>query len=243
MVTEAMVIRILCGGLVALGLITAAVAGDIKIQEWKFDKDTPGQVPSGFTPGKLHSEGGRWEVAADAKAPSPSNVLVRAATARSEKEPQSIFIDGLEAGSLDLTVRLIEPSAGESQGGGVVFRASDEQNYYVVWLSSEEKLLRLDKVVNGEISHLQDLMVDTGEPGKWHTLRLLIHGPVMEAIFNNRQFLSGREEKWEFGSYKKGKIGLWAKGKGAVYFDTVRYTNMDDTSASQNPFGTEPRGR
>jgi hypothetical protein len=236
-------IRILCGGLVVLGLITAAIAGDIKIQEWKFDKDAPGEVPSGFTPGKLNSVGGRWEVVADAKAPSSPNVLVRAATARSEKEPQIIFIDGLEAGSLDLTVRIKEPSVGENQGGGVVFRATDEQNYHVVWLSPDEKLLRLDKVVNGEINHIQDLMVDMGTPGTWHILRLLIHGPLMEATLNNRQFLSGREEKWEFGSYKKGKIGLWAKGKGAIYFDTVRYTNMDDTSASQNPFGTEPRGR
>jgi hypothetical protein len=238
-----MVIRSLCGVLVAVGFIAVAVAGEIKIQEWKFDKDAPGQVPSGFTPGKLKNEAGRWAVAADAKAPSLPNVLVRAATGVSNSEPQIIFIDGLEAGSLDLTVRLKEASAGENQGGGVVFRATDEQNYYLVWLSLDEKLLRLDKVVNGETTHIQDLMVDTGAPGKWHTLRLLIHGPLLEAVFNNRQFLSGREEKWEFGSYKKGKIGLWAKGKGAVHFDTVRYTDMDDSSASQNPFGTEPRGQ
>ena len=65
----------------------------------------------------------------------------------------------------------------------------------------------------------------------------------MEAILDNRQFLSGREERWQFGTYGKGKIGLWAKSSEPVFFDTVRYTNMDDTTGSHGPFGTEPRSR
>jgi hypothetical protein len=223
--------------IIAVGLIAVGLAGaaDYKIQEWRFDTDAPGSVPAGFVPGTLNGEAGRWEVAADPKAPSPPHVLVRQA-GQSNKD-QIIFIDGLEAGSLDLTVRIKAAAASETEGGGVVFRADDDRNYYVVWLSPSEKLLRLDKVVNGQVTHLQDLQVDNGEPGRWHTLRLMIHGPVMDAVFNNRQLLSGREEKWEFGTYKKGKIGLWARGDAPIYFDTVRYSNMDESTASNAPFG------
>jgi len=216
-----------------------AVAMDIKILEWKFDKDTAGTVPAGFAPSQGNSDAGRWEVASDPRAPSPPNVLVRQATGQATKD-QILYVDGLEAGSLDLTVRLNVGTDGEGQGGGVVFRADDDRNYYLIWLSPHEKLLRLDKVINGQVTHLQDLTVDSLEADKWHTLRLLIHGPVMEAIFNNRQFLSGREETWAFGTYKKGKVGLWAKGAAPVYFDTVRYTDMDGSTASSGPFGMQP---
>jgi hypothetical protein len=208
---------------------------DVKIQHWNFQSDPAGSVPAGFVPGTRNSESGRWQVAEDPKAPT-RRVLQRQAA---DEQDQAIFLDGLEAASLDLTVRVQLAAADDRQGAGVVFRATDERNYYLIWVNPKEKLLRLDRVINGETTHLQDLNLDSAEPGKWHTLRLLIHGPLMEAIFNNRQFLSGREEKWEFGTYKKGKIGLWARGAAPTYFDTVRITNMDESTASSGPLGVE----
>jgi hypothetical protein len=219
-------------------LAEPAFSADIKIQEWKFDSDPPGSVPANFVPGKNNTLAGSWQIVADPKAPTPPNVLATEAT-DTAASPQIIFIDGLEAGSLDLTVRVKTSRGGEKQGAGVVFRAIDERNYYLIWISPDEKRLRLDRLVDGEVTHLQDLNVDSADPGRWHTLRVLIHGPTMEAVFNNRQFLSGREEKWEFGTYQKGKIGLWASGAAPAYFDTVRYINMDQTTGSSAPFGFE----
>jgi hypothetical protein len=243
-----MLMRILLCGLLMIGAVQAALLApavspalsmDIKILEWKFDKDAVGTVPEGFAPSELNRSAGRWEVASDPRAPSPPNILARQATDQANKD-QIIYIDGLEAGSLDLTVRLNVGADGAEEGGGVLFRGENDRTYYVVWLSPHEKLLRLDKVVNGQVTHVQDLTVDSADAGKWHTLRLLIHGPVMEAIFNNRQFLSGREETWAFGTYKKGKVGLWAKGAAPVYFDTVRYIDMDGSTTSSGPFGMQP---
>ncbi len=231
--------RILYATVLFIILAKPAFSADIKIQEWKFDSDSVGSVPGGFVLGKNNNEAMRWRVVEDPKAPSPPNVLAREAT-DPVANPQILFIDGVEAGSLDLTVRIKNSLGGEKQGVGVVFRAIDERNYYVIWLSPDEKQLRLDRIIDGEVTHLQDLNVDSADPGKWHTLRLIIHGPIMEAIFNNRQFLSGREEKWEFGTYPKGKIGLWASGANPAYFDTLRYSNMDETTSSSGPFGFEP---
>ena len=73
------------------------------------------------------------------------------------------------------------------------------------------------------------------KPGVWQTLRLSIRGPVLEAFLNNR-FLSAREDGWELATYKKGGIGLWSRGTGVVYFDNMRFTNMDGAT------GTMPLG-
>jgi len=92
----------------------------------------------------------------------------------------------------------------------------------------------LDKVVNGQPQTLQEIQVET-KAGTWQSLRLSIRGPVLEA-FLNKKFLSAREEAWEFGRYKKGKVGLWSHGAGVVYFDNVRFTIMDGGT------GTVPLG-
>lgn len=234
-----MMIRIFLTVLAVLIVGSPAEAADFKIQSWTFDKDSPGSPPSGFVVGKTNGEGGRWEVAADTKALSASHVLSRIPSGQPSPAPQVIFIDGVEAMNLDLTVRIKTASSGEGQGGGVVFRADDERNYYVVWLSPQEKLVRIDKVVNGEAKTLGDLSVESMESDKWHSLRLTIRGSEMEALFDNRQIIAAHEGAWEFGRYKKGKLGLWARGPAATYFDNVRYTSMDGGTGSAPLGGTE----
>ena len=231
--------RISAAVLAVLVLAGPAWAADVRFQDWTFDKDSPGKPPSGFVIGKTNGEEGRWEVATDAKAVSAPNVLSRIPLDKQSSAPQVIFLDGIEATNLDMTVRIKALSGGDGQGGGVVFRAEDDRNYYVVWLSPQEKLVRLDRVVNGEVKPLQDLSVETLEVDKWHALRLTIRGSDMEAIFDNRQFISAREKAWEFGRYKKGKVGLWARGPAVTYFDNVRYSSMDEGTGSTPLGGTE----
>jgi len=233
-----MVVRMLTAVLVMAFMGTPALA-DFKILSWNFDGDKPGNPPAGFTAGKTNGEGGRWEVVADTKAISAPNVLSRIPSGLPSPAPQVIFIDGVESMNLDLTVRIKTASSGEGQGGGVVFRADDERNYYVVWLSPREKMVRIDKVVNGEATTLGDLNVESMEGDQWHSLRLTIRGSEMETLFDNRQIIAAHEGAWEFGRYKRGKVGLWARGTAATYFDNVRYTSMDGGTGSAPLGGTE----
>ncbi len=226
------------GVLLTVLLVGGHVWADIKIQDWLFDGDKPGNIPAGFAPGKTNGESGRWEVKADPKASSPPHVLARVGSDQSGQAAQVLFIEGAEAANLDMTARIMAVSNGDGQGGGVVFRAEDNRNYYVVWLSPQENLVRLERAVNGELTLLQDLTVNA-EVGKWHFLRLSIRGSVFEAFFDNRKFLSAREDTWLHGSYKKGKIGLWARGTAATYFDNVRFTPMDEGTGSGPLGGTE----
>jgi len=222
------------GALLAVLVAGGLARADFQFQDWWFDRDQPGQLPSGFAPGSANVDSGRWEVKADPQSPSPPNVLAHISSNQAGLSPQVLFLEKVEAANLELSVRIKTAQDGEGQGGGVVFRAQDDRNYYVIWLSPRESLVRLDKVVNGQPQTLQELQVET-EPGMWQSLRLSIRGPILEAFLNKR-FLSAREDNWELATYKKGKLGLWSRGAGVVHFDNVRFTIMDGGT------GTMPLG-
>jgi len=225
------------GALLAVLVAGGLARADFQFQDWWFDRDQPGQLPSGFALGSSDVGSGRWEVKADPLSSSPPNVLAHISSDQAGLSPQVLFLEKVEAANLELSVRIKTVQDGEGQGSGVVFRAQDDRNYYVVWLSSRENLVRLDKVVSGQPQTLQEIQVET-KPGTWQSLRLSIRGPILEAFLNKR-FLSAREEAWEFGRYKKGKLGLWSRGSGVVYFDNVRFTLMDGGTGSVPLGGTE----
>ena len=224
----------LVGAVIALLVAGDLARADFQFQDWWFDRDQPGQLPSGFVPAAVNLDSGRWEVKADPQSSSPPNVLAYISPDHAGLSPQVLFLETVEAANLELSVRIKTAQGGESLGTGVVFRAQDDRNYFVIWLSPQENLVRLDKVVNGQPRTLQEQQVDT-KPGVWQTLRLSIRGPVLEAFLNNR-FLSAREDGWELATYKKGGIGLWSRGAGVVYFDNMRFTSMDGGT------GTMPLG-
>jgi len=225
------------GALLAVLVAGGLARADFQFQDWWFDRDQPGQLPSGFAPGSSNVGSGRWEVKADPLSASPPNVLAHISSDQEGLSPQVLFLEKVEAANLELSVRIKAAQDGEGQGSGVIFRAQDDRNYYVVWLSPRENLVRLDKVVNGQAQTLQEIQVET-KPGTWQSLRLSIRGPILEAFLNKR-FLSAREEAWEFGRYKKGKLGLWNRGAGVVYFDNIRFTLMDGGTGSVPLGGTE----
>src|SRR5207245_10665113 len=78
---------------------------DFQFQDWWFDRDQPGQSPSGFTPGSAHGDSGRWEVKADPQSPSPPNVLAHISSDQAGLSPQVLFLEKVEAANLERSVR------------------------------------------------------------------------------------------------------------------------------------------
>src|SRR5437870_5933735 len=141
-------------GRLVWALLVVLVAGglaraDFQFQDWSFDRDQPGQSPSGFTPGSAHGDSGRWEVRADPLSSSPPNVLAHISSDQAGLSPQVLFLETVEAANLELSVRIKTAQGGAGLGSGVVFLAQDDRNYFVIRLCSQENLFRLDMVVNG----------------------------------------------------------------------------------------------
>ena len=180
-----------------------------KATVWNFDSDKPGEAAKGWT-----SAAGTWRVEADESAPSKANVL--AMTAGDPKEPYNIVLaDEVNLKDVDVAARMSAVSGKKDQGGGVVWRAKDARNYYVVRWNPLEDNLRLYKVVDGKRTQLVsvDLKADAG----WHTIRAVMQGDRIECYFDGKKQIEATD-----GALKDaGKVGLWTKADAVTRFDCV----------------------
>src|SRR2546422_11663306 len=90
---------------VIVALLAVLVAGglaraDFQFQDWWFDRDQPGQLPSGFALGSSNVGSGRWEVKADPLSSSPPNVLAHISSAQAGLFPPGPVLEEVEAGKL-----------------------------------------------------------------------------------------------------------------------------------------------
>jgi len=172
---------------------------------WDFEKDTPGKIAHGFT-----NEVGRWEVAKD----GTNHVLAQ----RAESEDRVFnvtLIDGTNFKDIDLSVRVKANTGKNDQGGGMIWRAKDKDNYYVARFNPLEDNFRVYKVEGGKRTQLDHSDV----PGdrEWHTLRITMKGREILGYFDGKKFLVAEDSTFP----DAGKIGLWSKSDALSYFDDL----------------------
>src|SRR6266540_4109236 len=115
------------GALLAVLVAGGLARADFQFQDWWFDRDQPGQLPSGFVLGSSNVGSGRWEVKADPLSSSPPNVLAHISSDQAGLFPQVLFLEKVEAANLELSVRIKTAQDGECQGSGVVFRVFNDR--------------------------------------------------------------------------------------------------------------------
>jgi len=100
--------------------------GKGKTWRWDFDGDTVG-----VTPHEFEVILGDWVVCADTTSPSAPNVLAQIATFTEGIHFPRCLVKDLHLEDLRMSVKF-KPISGEcDQGGGLVFRFQDPQNFYV----------------------------------------------------------------------------------------------------------------
>jgi len=189
------------------------LAGGLVAQEgkrtWNFDSDGPGAIARGFK-----GETGDWKVIADQTAPSQPNAL-----AQSAKNSGSTFnltlVDGTAYKDLELSVKMKALAGKEDQGGGLVWRAKDAKNYYVVRYNPLEDNYRFYKVEKGKRIELQSADIKLGQG--WHTLTVSMKGDRIECLLDGKKLIEAKDST--FG--EAGKIGLWTKADAQSHFDVL----------------------
>jgi len=118
----------------------------------------------------------------------------------------------------DVSVR-IKPVAGrEDQGGGLVWRYRDANNYYLATANAVDKDVALYKVENGRQLPLAPGVKHDIPSNGWSILKVSVRGNRFQVYLDHRRILQG----WDNTFAAAGKVGLWTVADSVTYFDDFR---------------------
>jgi hypothetical protein len=199
--------------LVSVGLI--ASAGRVI----NFDNAPLGMTPPGWTVAMTNRGGApRWEIRKDGSAPTQPNVLAQVSNDPTGDRFPLAILDNMSLRDGDVSVR-IKPVAGrEDQGGGLVWRYRDANNYYLVRANALEENVALYKVENGRRIPLAPGVKHDIPSNGWSILKVSVRGNRFQVYLDHRRILQG----WDNTFAAAGKVGLWTVADSVTYFDDFR---------------------
>jgi hypothetical protein len=199
---------------------TAALGADAKAPALRLGKDDVGKLPAGWKAEKTgKGEGSVWQVVADDTAPSKSGY----ALAQTAAGPSALFNlcvaeDGPSYKDVEVMVAFKAVRGKLDQGGGIVWRFRDADNYYLARMNPLEDNFRVYKVVGGKRTQLQskeDIKVPANE---WHRLKIKQEGGHIECFLDGKKELDVHDATFK----ESGKVGLWTKADAQTHFDELR---------------------
>jgi hypothetical protein len=206
--------------IVLAGLLASAlVAADEKERSIVFGKDDVGKLPTGWKAAKTgEGEGSVWKVVADKTAPSGKGYVL----AQTAAGPSALFnlcvATDTDYKDVDVRVAFKAVKGKKDQGGGIVWRYQDHNNYYIARMNPLEDNYRVYKVVKGkriQMETKEDLKVPVGT---WHTLRITMTGNQIACYLDGKKYLEAKDDTYT----SAGKIGLWSKADAQTYFDDLK---------------------
>lgn len=160
-----------------------------------FEKDNP----------KWKFAAGKWE--------RRNGVLAQTA----ETQPWAVAIlEDQKYGDLDLSVKFRPVSGKEDASGGILFRAKDAKNYYLVRANALEDNFRLYTMTDGKRSQLATAKVEAPKLGAWHTIRVTAKGSRIQAWLDGKLQLDHDDR-----TFAEGYVGLWTKADSVTEFDDL----------------------
>ena len=188
------------------------------VKSFSFDDVAVGTVPRGWALAETNGVGklATWRVEEASVSNADSRVFSLAETVNSGRTYNLALAPQQFPADLAMSVRLRAGSGSEDQGGGLVWRARDADNYYIARWNPLENNLRAYKVVAGRRSQLSnaDLMVPADQ---WHSMSVTTTGSRIVVALDGKQYLSFEDETFT----KGGLIGLWTKADAATFFDNL----------------------
>ena len=187
-----------------------------------FETDAVGTVPKGWTATKTGKGDPKWTIEQDQTAPSKSKIVKQSGTAT---YPLLLKDDTqIQDGFVEIMFKAIAGS--EDRAAGIVWRARDANNYYVVRANALEDNVVLYKTVEGVRSAL-DIVGRKGGYGvevsvpanEWLRLRVQFNGSRFRVLYNGQQLFEVEDATFK----DSGKIGLWTKADSVTLFDKMLY--------------------
>lgn len=223
-----MVTRIINSILLAI-VITANAAEKV----FDFSELSAGDKPAGFKSLLAGSgEPGKWEIVYDEAPQTMKTFSTRAATSSSvrpvlaqlSKDPTDerfpIFVYDEEIfDDFTFTTRFKIVDGVQEQMAGVVFRLTDQNNFYVARANAKDGNFRFYKVLNGMRGTLIGPSMEI-KKGVWYELSIECKGNEITILLDGKEVMP----KLKDNSFSKGKIGFWTKSDSVAYFSGAKIT-------------------
>lgn len=202
------------------GPAEAAMPASEPVRTWNFDGDPLEQLPPKFLMGTFFDgrPAGDWKVIESPKAISPPKVLAQLRNKGAEHNYNLVIVEDTNATDLDLSVSFLPIAGKADMGGGLIWRAKDDRNYYLVRANPLEQNIRIYHVVKGIRQMLKnfDQIIDVKN---WHRLHVVTRGCQIQVFYDDKPIFDLCDE-----TFKEGRIGLWTKSDAVTYFDDLRLT-------------------
>jgi hypothetical protein len=205
-----------------LGAVVTRAETAVPALVWNFDREQPGTLPNEFSIGTLFDgrPAGDWQVLATDRAKSPPYVLAQLMAKGAEHAYKITLVKDIVASDLNLEVSFLPIQGRADMGGGLIWRAADDRNYYLARANPLEQNIRVYRVVKG-VRHLLENFNQTITVKQWHTLRVTHQGCRVNIFYDDKQVFDLCDK-----TFHTGMIGLWTKSDAVTYFDDLQLQHM-----------------
>jgi hypothetical protein len=193
----------------------------------KGEKCTPGMVPTDWKAEGTNQQGpvATWEVVAYPTAPSKPNVLALTKTNHDSSGTFNIcWTDKARFKDGAIEVKFKAVSGKEDQGGGLMWRVKDKDNYIVARANPLEDNFRVYYVKDGSRHQIESAKVSI-KAGEWHTMKIEQHGDRVVCSLDGKAYIDARDDHVQ----TEGGLGLWTKGDAVSAFDELKVLSVKTT--------------
>ena len=183
-----------------------------------FEKYPVGKLPLGWMPVSTGNGVTKWQVLKDQN----NSVLAQVSNENPGSHFNLVINNEIAVKNIDLSVKVRGVSGRKDQGGGLIWRYQNPQNYYVLRANPLENNVVLYKVEDGIRTDLpllgKGLTYGVDVPvmsNGWHTLRVTVKEVLFTVYLDNKELFKVRDGTFE----DSGNIGLWTKSDAVSYFD------------------------
>jgi len=190
---------------------------------WDFDDTDIGSLPQGWKVDSTNLKGteATWKIIKDKHAPSGNRVL---ALTKTNHGPGGTFnlcrTDAAKLLDGEIEVSFKAVSGKGDQGGGIMWRVQDKNNYYVARFNPLEDNLRVYYVKDSIRRMIKGCTVAL-PADKWHKMKIVFNGSSFEAYLNGKLMIKGEDSVFT----KAGSVGLWTKADAATSFDDFKISS------------------
>jgi hypothetical protein len=137
-----------------------------------------------------------------------------------ETQPWAVaLLEDQKFADVDVSVRFRPISGKEDASGGIIFRARDGRNYFLIRANALENNFRLYTIVNGKRSTIASARVTEPSLGAWHSIRVVATGPKIQGYLDGTPLLDHQDK-----TFTEGWLGLWTKADSVTEFSDLEAT-------------------